>query len=156
MLTQLYKYMTPLLFDIKNRFNITVVAMCARCERGKLYSIVRGSSWSAHVHFARDSDLLSGGALTNHNSEECNFESFTARWGDRVKLCNWPRWEPRKTRDGNLEPEPGTDKLRYMDTFVWRWPKKLWPNRWSSVGDTLSRKVKRLDLKAEDIELRGF
>ena len=75
MLTQLYKYMTTLLFDIKNRFNITVVAMCARCERGKLYSIVRRSSWSAHVHFARDSDLLSGGALTNHNSEECNFES---------------------------------------------------------------------------------
>ena len=29
-------------------------------------AIVRRSSWSAHVHFARDSDLLSGGALTNH------------------------------------------------------------------------------------------
>ena len=28
--------------------------------------IVRGSSWSAHAHFARDNDLLSGGALTNH------------------------------------------------------------------------------------------
>ena len=85
MLTQLYKYMSSLLFDIKNRFNITVVAMCARCERGKLQSIVRRSSWSAHVHFARDSDLLSGGALMNHKTPK---KAITLKGRTEFKLSS--------------------------------------------------------------------